>query len=238
VELVGYYHGTAESKISPQLVTGSYIGWLTSIIRKMVSRYREYYLESFLEEEALDEVYNYSTLLKQPVTDETAPLIAEVCDHDPYYIAQVMMSNYEHKDLTDAGSVLETLKHETTLPGGQIAKMWMEYIWEAFDKVNDRNAKAIVLYLARYGDEERTVDQIIRDLHLDMSPDELQEKLYKLEKADIIAMGPSFSRYKGLGDKIFEIVFRRIYEEDIAKIDQKEVEDDIQKQLESLIGRR
>jgi hypothetical protein len=65
-ELVGYYNGTAESKISPQIVTGSYIGWLTGIIRKMVSRYREYYLESFPEEEALDAVYNYSTLLYCP----------------------------------------------------------------------------------------------------------------------------------------------------------------------------
>ena len=193
IELASFYQGTAESKVSPQIITGSYIGWLTTIIRKMVSRYREFFLEGFPEEEALDAVYNHSTLLKQPVTDETASLIANVCDHDPYYIAQVMMSNYEHKDLTDAGSVLETLKHETTLPGGQIAKMWMEYIWEAFEKVNDRNAKAIVLYLAKYGNEERTVEQIIRDLHLDMSPAELEEKLYKLERADIITMGPSFS---------------------------------------------
>jgi hypothetical protein len=235
-ELVGYYNGTAESKISPQLVTGSYIGWLTTIIRKMVSRYREYYLESFPKEEALDAVYNYSTLLMQPVTDETAPLIAEACHHDPYYIAQVMRSNYEHKDLSDADSVLATLQYETALPRGQIAKMWMEYIWEAFDKVNDRNAKAIVLYLAKYGGAERTKEQIIRDLHLNMTPAELEEKLYKLEKADIIAIGSSSSRYKGLGDKIFEIVFRRRYEEEIARIDQKNVEAEIQRQLKSLKG--
>jgi hypothetical protein len=193
-------------------------------------------LESFPEEEALDAVYNYSTLLKQPVTDETAPLIAEVCHHDPYYIAQVMKSNYEHKDLTVAELVLETLQYETSLPRGQIAKMWMEYIWEAFDKVNDRNAKAIVLYLAKYGGVERTREQIIRDLHLNMTSAELEEKLYKLEKADLIAIGSSSSRYKGLGDKIFEIVFRRRYEEEIARIDQKDVEVEIQKQLKSLKG--
>jgi hypothetical protein len=125
---------------------------------------------------------------------------------------------------------------ETTLPGGLIAKMWMEYIWEAFDKVNDRNAKAVVLYLAKYGDTERTLEQIAGDLHLEMSPAELQEKLYKLEKADIIAGGSSSSRYKGLGDKVFEIVFRKRFEEEIQKIDQKEVEIDIKKQLASLRG--
>jgi hypothetical protein len=236
MELVRFYHRAAESKISPQLVTGSYIGWLTTIIRQMVSRYEEYYLKSFPEEEALDAVYNYSTLLKQPVTDETAPLIAKVSDYDPYYIARVMMSKYEQKDLTNEDAVLETLAYETTLPGGQIAKMWMEYIWEAFDKVNDLNAKAVVLYLAKYGGMERTIAEIIRDLHLEISPGELQEKLYKLEKADIIAGGSSSNRYKGLGDKIFEIVFRRRYEEEINKVDQKEVEDDIKKQLAGLKG--
>jgi hypothetical protein len=235
-ELVGYYNGTAESKISPQLVTGSYIGWLTALIRQMVSRYEEYYLQSFPEDEALDAVYNYSTLLRQPVTDETAPIIAEICDNDPYYISRIIMSKYDHKDLTDAESVLATLRHETTLPGGQIAKMWMEYIWEAFDKVNDRNAKAIVLYLAKYGGEERTREQILKDLKLEISDGELEEKLYKLEKADIIAIGSSSSRYKGLGDKIFEIVFRRRYEEEITRIDQKNVEAEIQRQLKSLKG--
>jgi hypothetical protein len=235
-ELVGYYNGTAESKISPQLVTGSYIGWLTSIIRKMVSRYREYYLESFPAEEALDAVYNYSTLLKQPVTDETAPLIAEACHHDPYYIAQVMMSNYEHKDLTDAESALATLQYETALPRGQIAKMWMEYIWEAFDKVNDRNAKAIVLYLAKYGGAERTREQILTDLKLDMSDGELEKKMHKLVKADILAQGTSNYDYKGLGDKIFEIVFRRVYEKEIAGVGNEEINADIKKQLASLKG--
>jgi AAA+ ATPase superfamily predicted ATPase len=122
MELVPFYHRTAESKISPQIVTGSYIGWLTSIIRKMVSRYREYYLESFPEEEALDAVYNYSTLLKQPVTDETVPLIAEVCHHDPYYIAQVMRSNYEHKDLTDPESALEHCSTKPRFPGDKSPK--------------------------------------------------------------------------------------------------------------------
>lgn len=54
MELAPFYHRAAESKISPQLVTGSYIGWLTTIIRKMVSRFEEYFLQSFPEEEALD----------------------------------------------------------------------------------------------------------------------------------------------------------------------------------------
>jgi hypothetical protein len=94
-----------------------------------------------------------------------------------------------------------------------------------------------VLYLAKYGGQERTREQILKDLKLEMSDGELEERLRKLVKADILAQGKSNFDYKGLGDKIFEIVFRRIYEKEIERVGNEEIEADIKRQLDSLKGR-
>jgi hypothetical protein len=98
---------------------------------------------------------------------------------------------------------MEIMKYETTYLRGEIAKMWNEYLWSAVERVNDKNAKRIVLYLAKYGDEERSREQILKDLHLDLSDGELEQKLHKLAIADIIAYGSSNKYFRGLGDKIF-----------------------------------
>ncbi len=48
------------------------------------------------------------------------------------------------------------------------ARVWNEYLWDAFARVNDTNARKIVLYLAAHEPEERGRDQILSDLGLDM----------------------------------------------------------------------
>ncbi len=48
-----------------------------------------------------------------------------------------------------------------------------------------------------------------------MSDQELEGRLHKLVKADILAEGSSNFRYRG--DRIFAMVFRRIYGEEIER---------------------
>ena len=81
-------------------------------------------------------------------------------------------------------------------------------------EVNERNAKRILLYLFHTG-EERTRAQIIKDLNLDMTDFELQTKLQKLMKADLISRGETYFDYKIEKDKTYELVFRRLYQEEI-----------------------
>lgn len=72
--LASSYQGTAESKVSPQLITGSYVGWLSAIIGHMVARYRSYYLGNLTDEDALAAVFNYANAMELEVTDDTARL--------------------------------------------------------------------------------------------------------------------------------------------------------------------
>jgi hypothetical protein len=237
IELASFYQGTAESKVSPQIITGSYVGWLSAIIGHMVARYRSYYLGNLTDEDALAAVFNYANLLQLEVTDDTASFIAVISKNDPFYISCIIRSPYEGKDLTLRESVMAILKYETTFLKGEIAKVWYEYLWSAFERVNDQNAKKIVLYLAKYGNEERSREQILKDLKLDMSDGELEQKLHKLARADIIAYGSSNKYFRGLGDQVFEIVFRNIYEAEIEDVGQGQVEAEISKKLSSAEGK-
>ena len=232
VELLCHsYMGAAESKFSPQIVAGSYIGWLGAILRHMTGRYHEWRLEGFSDGEALEAVYNYATVYRVAITDETAPYIAEVCDNDPFYIASTIRNRIEEKDLTTREGVRDALALETIVGKGDIARVWNEYLWDAFARVNDTNARKVVLYLAAHEPEERGRDQILADLQLDMTDQELEERLHKLVQADILADGSSNFRYRGLGDRVFAMVFRRIYGEEIERVSEQAIEDDFKREL-------
>ncbi len=89
------------------------------------------------------------------------------------------------------------------------------------------------VYLAGHEPEERDREQIREDLGLDMTDDALEKRLHQLVKADILAEGSSNFHYRGLGDRIFAMVFRRIYGEEIQKASQAKIETDFKRQLDS-----
>jgi hypothetical protein len=224
----------AESKVAPLIVTGSYIGWLNSILGHMTARFEPQNLESLTDEDAMKTVYNYSVKADVPVTRETAPYIAEIGYNDPFYISQVMRSSQEGHDMTTKEGVRAAMQFETTLGKGYIAQIWMEYIAAAFDRVNELNAKKVVLYLAKWGDTERDRKQILEDLQLDLTDSELERRLYKMVKADMIARGSSGYHYRGLGDPVFAAIFRKIYGPEIELVGSKQVVDDFEKEMTQL----
>ena len=238
VELLCHsYMGAAESKFSPQIVAGSYIGWLGRILEYLTARYRRWQLESLTDEEALQAVYNYAYTYRVAVTADTAPYVARVCDNDPFYIAAVLSNRADEKDLTTEQGVRDALTLETVLGKGDIANVWREYLLGAFAEVNDRNARRIVLYLAAHEPEERTRAQIREDLGLTMTEDELEKRLHQLVMADILAQGSSLFHYRGLGDRVFAMVFRRLYGTEIEQVSVGEIDDDFKRELAAARGR-
>ncbi len=231
------YMGPAESKFSPQIVAGSYIGWLGAILRHMTGRYLEWHLEGLTDEEALEAVYTYAYAYQVAVSDQTATYIAEVCANDPFYIAATISNRADEKDLTTEEGIRDALTLETVAGKGEIARVWREYLLGAFARVNDTNARKIVLYLAAHEPEERDRAQIREDLDLDMTEGELEERLYKLVMADILAEGSTNFHYQGLGDRIFAMVFRRIYGAEIERVSVGDVDEDFKRELAAARGR-
>ena len=243
--LAGGYLGTAESKIAPLLVSGSWVGWLMNLLMTMLpSRFRYEYLGNMPENEAVEMIYKYSRHFDVPVTEETVYLMAKMAEGSPFYISSIIRSSFREKDLTTAKGVADTLEFETLDDRGVIKFTWMEYVASAFPQINDRNAKNIVLHLCKHRDRELTREEILRDLDLDMTDAELEKKLKALVKADIISQGQTNFDYRGVRDNIFDKVFRGVYEKEIRLFDIKVIKqeynaafDKLKQQYERLLGK-
>ena len=228
--LAGSYLGTAESKLAPMFISGSYIGWLRRIIWKQLpARFNEAELENLEPAEALDMIIKYSKFYEIPVSLETAEYIQGLTQGDPFYISILFESLYlGKKDYTDYENINDVYEYEITK--GNIKKTWLEYLYKAFSEVNDAYAKRIVLYLFNANGEERTREKILDDLQLEMSDRELEEKLKSLVASDIISQGESNFRYKISNDRIYEMVFRNIYQEEIDNVG-KEIRKTLRSQI-------
>jgi hypothetical protein len=173
--------------------------------------------------EAIDMVYKYSALEEIPVTEETAHLMAEISEGNPFYISEIMRSSYPEKNLAAIDGVLATLEYETLNKRGAIYNTWMEYLTYAFSSINDKNAKNIVLYLCKNRDREVTRKELMETIVPDMDDSDLEKKLKALVYSDIIEEGRSNFRFRGVPDNIFDKVFRGRYAEEIEAFDPIEI---------------
>ena len=234
-DLAGGYLSTAESKIAPLLVSGSWVGWLMNELNRMLpSRFRYKSLKNMPEDEASEMLYKYSRFFEVPVTEETAYLLVSLAEGSPFYISAVIRSDYPGKDLTTVDGLTRTLEYETLDDHGLIKSTWMEYVASAFPQINDRNAKNIVLHLSKNRDRELTRQELMNELKLEMSDEELEKKLKALVKADIIKQGQTNFDYRGVQDNIFDKVFRGVYEKEIREFDVRVIRKEYVEELEKL----
>jgi len=234
-DLSGGYLSTAESKIAPLLVSGSWVGWLMKELSSMLpARFRNKFLKNMPENEAAELLYKYSRFFDVPVTEETAYLLMGLTEGNPFYISAVIRSDCPGKDLSTLEGLTRVLEFETLDDQGAIKTSWMEYISGAFSQINDRYAKNIVLYLSQHRDRELTREDLMNALDLKMTDGELEKKLKALVKADIINQGQTNYDYQGVGDNIFDKVFRGVYEKEIHEFDVRTIGKEYRETFEKL----
>ena len=218
------YLSTAEYKNAPLLVSGSWVGWLMHDLTMMLpGRFILDELENMPADEAAETIFRYSQLFGIPVTEETAYMIAELSEGNPFYISSLFKSQCPDKDLSAEEGLLHILEFETLDKRGIIRNTWMEYVNSAFSKVNEKYAKHIVLYLSRHRDRQVTRKELRDRLVPDMDDDKLEKKLKALAKSDIINQGQTNFDYQGVRDNIFNKVFRGVYQKEIEAFDVKEI---------------
>jgi hypothetical protein len=234
-DLAGGYLSTAESKIAPLLVSGSWVGWLMNQLKMMLpARFKYKSLNNMPEDEAVEMVFNYSRFFDVSITEENAYLIAKLSEGSPFYISSIIRSDYKDKDLTTVDGLTRTLEFETLDDHGSIKSTWMEYVKTAFSKVNDQNAKKIVLHLCKHKNREMTRKELLDDLNLDMPDEKLEEKMDALVKADIINQGQTNFDYRCVQDNIFDKVFRGVYQKEIEHFDVNQIKKEYDQSLEKL----
>ncbi len=232
--LPGAYHGLVESKIAPMLVSGSYVGWMVQMMREIFvgGRLKRTPISSKLtSSEGLEAVYRYAQFYQVEITDETALVINQLTQSDPFYITSLLRSDWEKRDFSTTDGVIKTLDYEIKNREGELFGTWSEYIFSTIKAVNDRYAKQILLFLSKERDKECTRVEISDHLGGKLSELELEEKLHALEYGDLISRGVSNFRYRGIPDDILDLIFRELYQEEI-----EQVKPDIAKELANQVA--
>ncbi len=215
----GSWHTLSESKIAPMLVTGSYISWLIDISRDYLEagRLTRWYMTSSLTpDEGLQTVYKYAEICHQPITNETAVLINQLCLADAFFISCVIQSNYEGKALDTVEGVINTVDYEIVSPTSELSGTWAEYIYRTLARINDIHSKQMLLHLSKYSDRAWTHHEIKTALQLELPTEKILERLRLLVKADLLSQGWSDIRFQGLQDGTLYLILRHHFEEEIS----------------------
>ncbi|TGO03402.1 hypothetical protein PN36_07235 [Candidatus Thiomargarita nelsonii] len=231
-----YSHSYSESKIAPMLVTGSYVGWLLKVIHQYLEagRLKPMRLSPYLtQEEGLQAVYKYAQIYKEPITNETAVQINELCLSDPFFISCVIQSDYEDINLTTKEGVINTVNYEITDETAEMSLNWGEYIEKTVKRVNDRHAKNILLHLSQHASRYWTPQEIKDELHIELDVNKIQEKLLIMSEADVIDRGVSNIQFKGLSDGTLNLILRNRFEEEIKGF-MPDLKQDFRTQIEAL----
>jgi len=233
----GSFHSPSESKVAPMLVTGSYVSWLIKIAGKYLEagRLSEIRMNPYIDpEKGLEAVYRYSEAYDEPVTNETALMISRLCMSDPFFIACVIQSDYEHRDLTTEDGVAATVNYEVTDRYSEMSRTWGEYIQLTLAKVNDRHAKKILLHLSKESDRFWTPDDLERTLGLGIGTDAIRERLNLLVEADVIEWGKSDIQFRGLQDGTLNLILRNRFEEEIETFTPTDLKPEFHEEIERL----
>jgi len=217
--LPGSFHGLSESKIAPMLVTGSYITLLLDICGKYLQagRLSHWQINPYLtSDEGLQAVYKYAEHFNEPITNETALQINRLCMSDPFFIACVMQSESENRDLSTQEGVIEAYNYEITDRRSMMTKTWHEYIQLTLQKINDRHAKNMLLYLSKHSDRYYTHRELKEILLIDLDLEVIKKKLLMLVEADVIEWGVSDIDFRGLQDGTLNLILRNRFEKEIS----------------------
>ncbi|CAN2042223.1 ATPase domain-containing protein [Candidatus Magnetomoraceae bacterium gMMP-15] len=217
--LAGSFHELVESKIAPMLVTGSYVGWLISVIDASLEagRLKRIFMNPYLtEEEGLEAVKKYAEVYGKEITQDTAEQINKLCMSDPFFISCVIRSTFHEKSLKDREGVIETVNYEIANKNSEMSVNWRDYIDTTLSRINNINAKKILLHLSKYYDREWKPAQLKKALHLQITEPEIFAELKKLAKADLILEGISDIRFSGLTDGTLNLILRNRFEEEIS----------------------
>jgi hypothetical protein len=217
--LAGSFHYHSESKIAPMLVTGSYAGWLLRVIHQYLEagRLRPTHFSPYLtEEEGLQAVYKYAELYQEPITNETALQINELCMADPFFISCVIESDYEGRELTSREGVINTVNHEIFDKRAEMFLTWGEYIEKTLQRINgEQQSKQMLLHLNKYADRYWTTQELKDELHLNLDVNEIKRILIILSEVDVIERGTSDIQFKGLEDGTLNLILRHRFQEEI-----------------------
>ncbi len=235
----GSYHELSESKVAPMLATGSAVGWLVHVVDRYLEagRLTKIFFSPYLtKEEGLAAVYRYADVYDEPITNEAALVIDELCRSDPYFIACVIRSHCPERNLTTRADVVRVVEFETNSDAAELAGGWIVWFDKALRRINERHAKRILLFLTRNPGKIYTPKAIKAAMKLDLDEEEIARRLEPMREADLVR-GHLSNQYIGLDDGTFFLLLQRRLGEELAELD-PEADQGIDYLVEKLTGEK
>ncbi len=192
-EVVGYMQEAVESPTCPHFVTGSAMSILAREILGRGSLYGRFDSEpcepltGYFGSELAHKAANY---YKTTLTEEIAPVVAERCGGNPFYITALIRQSAKQK---------QALKDEPTLNAMLAVDLSSGFIWNELsaqvnqwiERINDYGITKWVLYLSALEEGDkidlgRIQQQLFEQDGQQVSIETIREVLIKLSRGDLI----------------------------------------------------
>jgi DNA-binding Lrp family transcriptional regulator len=234
--LPGSYHSLSETKVAPMLITGSYTNWLNTIVGKHLEggRVSKHFFSPYLEsDEGLQAVNIYAKVFNKKITEKTAQQINQLCFSDPFFISCVIQNTSEKYNLCTKQGVIDAVHDEISNRESDMSIVWREYIDKTLEDINNIHAKRILLHMSSDPKRVWIPKELKDELHLEISEQDILERLRKLEKADLIKGGNADIEFMGINDGTLHLILRSRYGREIQDFE-PDIRVDFEKRLDTL----
>jgi AAA+ ATPase superfamily predicted ATPase len=192
-DVVGLMQEAVESPTCPHFVTGSAMSILAKEILgrgSLYGRFRSRPIESMTEYWGAELALNAARHYKAEISETMAPVVAERCGGNPFYITAVIQQSVElNKPLSDETVLNEILAVD--LSSGFIWGELNDQVSKWIARINEYNITKWVLYLSAMEEGDRIdLDRIHRQLlekeGKDVPIEVIRDVLIKLSRGDLL----------------------------------------------------
>ncbi|MDM8532208.1 hypothetical protein QUF63_13630 [Anaerolineales bacterium HSG25] len=201
------YMSTAESRVAPLLITGSWMGVVAEeLMLWLPQRFYQLTVPKMKPEEAIAMTMNYGDVYGHGIGFEVARYIVYITNGVPGRIIHLLTPSFEKPIISTIDDVDVCLEAEVD-EIGNIKNDWDEYLLMAMDQVNDINMRRITYFLCKNEGNWYFPHELKEALSIDVTDKKLKEELGLLFKYDIIdAKG---GRYGGIFDRTLKKVLMK-----------------------------
>jgi hypothetical protein len=243
----GYFHEAADSITCPHFVTGSAMSILsTEIISRgsLFGRFEYDYIEGMSNYHASELVFKLSKSYQTNIAEYMAPVIAERCGGNPFYITAVIKQSAKSKKAILDVEMLDNIL-AVDITSGFIWGELSDQVNRWIERINDFQITKWILYLASM-DENLTskrgeimvsnVQEMLKDRdNIDVDTSKIREVLISLSRGDLLDYSAgSFYRIK---DPILNDFLKIWGKIELEKVERKTLKIDLRRQYYHLSKR-
>lgn len=239
--VVGFMQQAVESTTCPHFVTGSAMSILArEIIGRgaLFGRFRSKEIEAFSAYWGAQLALNASQYYHVELPELMAPVLAERCGGNPFYITAVIRQAAEsHLALLDESVINKILAVD--ISSGFIWGELHDQVTRWITRINEHGITKWILYLSAIGDEDKvSLEQIQHELKTregkDVPLDTIRDILVKLSRGDLVDYLELGGWFRKVNDPIL-LEFLKVWGKvEVEGLPPKAVQDDLREQYESL----